>query len=287
MKNIHVIPTDKETRLYLSNYGKELNLASHPKTLYTTGQHIYITSDEEIKEGDWAYVFRGGTHRVEKAIHNDLQTWKKIILTTDQDLINDGVQAIDDEFLEWYVKNPSCEEVEVKRVANGTSNHKLTYEYKIIIQKEEQKQHLIDMMNDDEDLGLYNETFDEYLIRLKDRRTEDDYKYTDEDFEKYDEYIMDSWRCGMSVYKCLEFMYFAEKEIQPEQIWNEEKKKGIKQLIQDHKKETLEEAAERIFPNKMEEYDIFLMGAKWQQEQDAKDIQLLSEEIGYLKRNKI
>ena len=115
MKNIHVIPTDKETRLYLSNYGKELNLASHPKTLYTTGQHIYITSDEEIKEGDWAYVFRGGTHRVEKAIHNDLQTWKKIILTTDQDLINDGVQAIDDEFLEWFIKNPSCESIEIER----------------------------------------------------------------------------------------------------------------------------------------------------------------------------
>ena len=55
-------------------------------------------------------------------------------------------------------------------------------------------------------------------------------------------------------------------EIQPEQVWNEEKKKGIKQLIQDHKKETLKEAAERLFPNKMEEYDIFLIGARWQQE---------------------
>jgi hypothetical protein len=35
----------------------------------------------------------------------------KIILTTDRDLIADDVQAIDDEFLEWFVKNPSCEEV--------------------------------------------------------------------------------------------------------------------------------------------------------------------------------
>ena len=146
-------------------------------------------------------------------------------------------------------------------LGNGLQN---TWEHSPLKQK--QKQHLIDMMNNDEDLGLYNETFDEYLIRLKDRRTEDNYKYTDEDFEKYDEYIMDSWRCGMSVYKCLEFMYFAEKEIQPEQVWNEEKKKGIKQLIQDHKKETLKEAAERLFPNKMEEFDIFLIGARWQLE---------------------
>ncbi len=39
--------------------------------------------------------------------------FKKIILTTDQDLIKDGVQAIDDEFLEWFVKNPSCEYVPI------------------------------------------------------------------------------------------------------------------------------------------------------------------------------
>jgi hypothetical protein len=30
---------------------------------------------------------------------------KKIILTTDLDLIKDGVQSIDNEFLEWFVKN--------------------------------------------------------------------------------------------------------------------------------------------------------------------------------------
>ena len=168
-------------------------------------------------------------------------------------------------------------------LGNGLQN---TWEHSPL--KDEQKQHLIDMMNNDEDLGLYNETFDEYLIRLKDRRTEDNYNYyTDEELELYNDYIMDCWRCGMSVYKCLEFMYFAEKEIQTEEVWNEEKMEGVKQLIQDNREETLEEAAERMFPYKMEEYDIFLMGAKWQQEQDAKDIQLLREEIGYLKRNKI
>jgi hypothetical protein len=41
---------------------------------------------------------------------------RKIILTTDQDLIKDGVQPIDDEFLQWFVKNPSCESVEVKKI---------------------------------------------------------------------------------------------------------------------------------------------------------------------------
>lgn len=79
------------------------------------------------------------------------------------------------------------------------------------------------------------ETFEDYLQRLKDRRTEDDYKYTDEDFEKYKEYISDCCKNGMSVYKCLEFMYFAEREIQPEQIWNDEKKEMIKKVIKEHK----------------------------------------------------
>ena len=123
MKNIHILPTDKETRLYLSNYGKELNLASHPKTLYSTGQHIYITSNEEIKARDWfitkeemfkctlvnEFIWRNNFDKF-PSMKIDC---KKIILTTDQDLIKDGVQAIDDEFLEWFVKNPSCEEVEV------------------------------------------------------------------------------------------------------------------------------------------------------------------------------
>ena len=56
------------------------------------------------------------------------------------------------------------------------------------------------------------ETFEDYLQRLKDRRTEDDYKYTDEDFIKYEEYIRDCCKNGMSVYKCLEFMWFETEE---------------------------------------------------------------------------
>ena len=82
------------------------------------------------------------------------------------------------------------------------------------------------------------ETFEDYLQRLKDRRTEDDYKYTDEDFIQYEEYITDCWLTNLSVYKCLEFMYFAEREIQPEQIWNDEKKEGLKEFISKHKQDS-------------------------------------------------
>ena len=56
------------------------------------------------------------------------------------------------------------------------------------------------------------QTFENYLQRLKDRRTEDDYKYTDKDFVKYEEYIRSCWKTNLSVYKCLEFMWFETEE---------------------------------------------------------------------------
>jgi hypothetical protein len=56
------------------------------------------------------------------------------------------------------------------------------------------------------------ESFESYISRLKDRRDEDSYKYTDEDFELYKDYIQDCCKTGLSVYKCLEFMWFQTEE---------------------------------------------------------------------------
>ena len=61
---------------------------------------------------------------------------KKIILTTDPKLIDSGVQAISDEFLEWFVKNPGCEFVEVDESKYFDGSHG---EYIIIIPQEESK----------------------------------------------------------------------------------------------------------------------------------------------------
>ena len=99
------------------------------------------------------------------------------------------------------------------------------------MKKEQQKKHLIDIMKSDEELGLYKETFEDYLQRLKDRRTEDIYPYTDYDLEKYRDYIFDCYTTNLSVYKCLEWMYFVEKEILPQQIWKKEKMESVKQII--------------------------------------------------------
>jgi hypothetical protein len=155
MENVHVIPTNKPSRLWINNLlqGK-LELSNDILVGSNTAQNIYITSDEEIKEGD-SVILKSG--RLTKAELRDgtlgFQTIdgiaflyfregdKKIILTTDQDLIKDGVQAIEDEFLKWFVKNPSCEKVEVKKGFEDGSAYGYNFlDYKIIIPKEEPKQ---------------------------------------------------------------------------------------------------------------------------------------------------
>jgi hypothetical protein len=114
MKNLYVLSTDKISRLFLNEINNKLLIDddnSLKKVLQSGSyQHIYITNDEKVKEGDWCidldsyFVTKFATCWKHKIV-------KKIILTINQELIYDGVQAIDNEFLEWFVKNPSCEEV--------------------------------------------------------------------------------------------------------------------------------------------------------------------------------
>ena len=144
MKNIHVLPTDKPTRLFTSD--SDLVLAGYPATEFKTGKNIYITSDESIKVGDYSYEMRNIIDKIDESY--DLEVMNaiasKIILTTDVELIADGIQAIPEEFLEWFVKNQSCPNVNVEKqyitplgdvVATCYDNERLTY--KIIIPKED------------------------------------------------------------------------------------------------------------------------------------------------------
>jgi hypothetical protein len=119
MKNIHILPTAKPSRLFFNNnkFSKKFELTKGKPFLNgftnTQNQHIYITNDEEIKEGDW-FIDDKYKQPIKYFVEGSLLiSSKKIILTTDQDLINDDVQAIDDEFIQWFVKNPSCEKIGV------------------------------------------------------------------------------------------------------------------------------------------------------------------------------
>jgi hypothetical protein len=173
MKNIHVLPTSQPSRLIYNDanqlcYQSNKSYKNDRKWMHRKKFNIYITSDELIKEGDFYLHISNDINGIEYTTINNCHKphrkqdneWyvdgmysnqcKKIILTTDDQLIADGIQPIDDEFLEWFVKNPSCEYVEI--IYNNCVNcislqgQELSpdcchnHQYKIIIPKEEPKQ---------------------------------------------------------------------------------------------------------------------------------------------------
>jgi len=165
MKNIHLIPTSKPSKLLYSGNNKNLLFSKEPisfRTFERSPQNIYITSDEEIiYKGDWMYYKHFGEDIVCKYdtmngqntnVNEHKPFYQKIILTTDPDLIKDGVQSIDKTFLEWFVKNPSCEFVKTDKVdtfkktnevyvdeITGGNYYEVNKQYKIIIPQEEPK----------------------------------------------------------------------------------------------------------------------------------------------------
>jgi hypothetical protein len=126
MKNIHILPTDQPSRLAFDMDENFYLLCEEPVFFkhqeLVENRNIYITSSEEIKEGDWILYGANQIVKIEIQIDKNSEHFKiygmgarrKIILTTDPKLIADGVQSIDDNFLKWFVKNPTCEFVEVK-----------------------------------------------------------------------------------------------------------------------------------------------------------------------------
>jgi hypothetical protein len=171
MKNIHLITTDKPSRLH--EFGDIWFSHKEPKECFRN-YNIFITSDEEIKEGDIT-IYGKSLFLVENILHrsgpfrhlnpeikiqgrflpdmtigkfDSLTPLKKIILTTDQSL--NGIQAIDDNFLEWFVKNPSCERVKVRKnpkvhfIEKGKGVKGFNQGYKIIIPQEKPKQEALE-----------------------------------------------------------------------------------------------------------------------------------------------
>jgi hypothetical protein len=201
MKNLHVIPVDKEpvkgdlllrhiwkgepneciswwryndttmygdTLVYTTLNGSFMDVPSSFKV-----QNIYITNDEDINENDYIITKDGRLVQVSYLLSKDLEEASKVILTTDHDLFKDGVQAINDEFLEWFVKNISCEFVEVVKEGykkNGMIDEATSYKYKIIIPKEEPKQDTVGKVfyeSADKTITVYRqETLEEAAERL-------------------------------------------------------------------------------------------------------------------------
>ena len=168
MKNIFLIPTENSSRLSI----KDGVLILHRQQWRKGTQNIHITSDSKFVRDEYITdgieVIKATPKLVDAQGLVDRRDWKKILMTTDPELIKDGVHPIGEEFLQWFVENPTCIKVEVvyglfnpmgRQVDPndlGQNHSKCVWKYKIITTKEEQKQHLIDMMKGDEELGLYD-----------------------------------------------------------------------------------------------------------------------------------
>lgn len=83
---VHKLPTKDETNIIKSGfntlfYGPPMNVKSSD-----TYQHLYITTDEEIKEGDWMLNIIEDTI-YQKNIYPHHNMWRKIVATTDKSLV--------------------------------------------------------------------------------------------------------------------------------------------------------------------------------------------------------
>ena len=235
MNNIHILPTEKPSRLISS--GKYFNLLGKATTDKRC-KNIYITSDEEIKEG---YAYYPELNEVLLFDNMEGEVYEqgrqlKVILTTDPPLIADGVQAIPNEFLEWFVKNPNCEEVKVvledveqpkPLYPNGKHKGERVWieQYIIIIPKEEPLTKLQIAKNIAAiGIGKKEEPKQEYICYKCQNKTNNKFEICD--------------KCNVG--------------------WKNPKQET-----------TLEEAAKRIYgsdASKDVEYYAFILGAKWQQE---------------------
>jgi len=175
MKNIHVLPTEKPSRLIQAkNDILILLIELAENNEFNLNKHIYITSDEEINKNTktcWCIDAYNNELVLHQGVLPDYhyKNYKKIIMTTDRsinvlcgcgkdcDAKESGVQTIDDDFLEWFVNNPSCENVKVEKQFKPFSFE--VYSYKIIIPKEEPKQHVEFINNNIDQLDKAIESF--------------------------------------------------------------------------------------------------------------------------------
>lgn len=238
MKNIYLLATDKASRLHLwtDENGTRPALCELEYSHTRNTRHIYITNDEEIKQGDWCINLNSlYNHKELCRIDNQLELeryakktsnkCKKIILTTDADLIKDGVQTIPDEFLEWFVKNPSCEYVEIFNNWNYNDKGFIDHSgYKIITQNEEPNQDIIMELQKDPLLKDFDNQVNKKISFLKQKQEtleEVAKKSAIEHFEKGNSYYILGFENGAKYQLEQSFKLMSEYANYYEQCYSE------------------------------------------------------------------
>ena len=132
MKNIFLIPTPKESRLWRDLDSKKLRFdnISTPNSNECTkcsNEYVYITSDSKFVRDEYITdgieVMKATPKLVDAQGLVDRRNWRKIVLTNDLELIKDGIQEIEDLFLVWFVKNPTFDEIEIGKTNKLIDNY--------------------------------------------------------------------------------------------------------------------------------------------------------------------
>jgi len=143
MKNIYILPTTESSRLKDENlYSSPSYILSREPLHWRYAVHMYITSeDEDIYENDYIITQEGKLVQVSYLLSSDIYKSSKVIMTTSQKLIEDGVQEIDDTFLEWFIENPTCEFVKIE---SWETKGEWNLDYIIIIPQEESEEETLE-----------------------------------------------------------------------------------------------------------------------------------------------
>lgn len=178
MKNLHKILSNEPTKKGDIAVGITLKIWDGEGNAPQHSYNLYITNDEAIANEDWVTNGREVFKKSDvpnMSLEYANRYLEKIILTTDRLLIEYGIQPIPNDFLEWYVDNPRCEQVEVKMenyYASGALQPNL-WQYKIVNQKEE---------------PTLEEAARKYANIIHNRPLDDEERYY-KDYQKYDGFI--------------------------------------------------------------------------------------------------
>ena len=144
-----------------------------------------------------------------------------------------GIKVYDGDEVEFtqVLVNPMGREVDPNDLGKNLSKCKW-YAKPSLVEKEEQKQHLIDMMKSDEELGLYDEPKQELSVRLQNSLKQ--FNLTLEEVMNTETYKLK--QIGFGNRSIIELQSFKSKqEIKLEDIFNDEKREGAKRVIHQHK----------------------------------------------------
>jgi hypothetical protein len=171
-----------------------------------------IMKGKLIKVDDKWYVeytgvsYSGGNPKVLGSYSKKMEKKRLELIPNDQGYMNCFLHVGDNTRVDFkqVLLNPMGREVDPNDLSQNHSQcvwyAELTYDEDGI--KNEQKQHLIDMMESDEELGLYDDKFDSALDSFK---------------------------------KTLNKKYDESREIKVEEVFNDEKREGVKRVILQHK----------------------------------------------------